>query len=162
MPENSRISWDLCYSLWLWLLLTYSAPPIADMSTLGFNMYALKNITFISFDKPYQDTASMLIRSNVKFCCSVLKVWHWAQMYVYVRFTRIWMVNVPLVPGLHLWWVVQVGAQNTTGSIRMRAGLMHERSGRGEQGWIEKECRLFPCVRRTGEPSWLQAGAVSP
>lgn len=31
-----------------------------------------------------------------------------------------------------------------------------------EQSLAEEECRLFPCVGRTGEPSWLQAGAVSP
>lgn len=47
--------------------------------------------------------------------------------------------------------------------------LMHEgreREGGGgraaEQSRAEEECRLFPCVGRTGEPSWLQAGAVSP
>lgn len=34
--------------------------------------------------------------------------------------------------------------------------------GRAEQSCAEEECRLFPCVGRTGEPSWLQAGAVSP
>lgn len=35
--------------------------------------------------------------------------------------------------------------------------------GRGaRQSRAERECRLFPCVGRTGEPSWLQAGAVSP
>lgn len=32
----------------------------------------------------------------------------------------------------------------------------------GVQSCAEEECRLFPCVGRTGEPSWLQAGAVSP
>lgn len=31
-----------------------------------------------------------------------------------------------------------------------------------EQSSAEEECRLFPCVERTGELSWLQAGAVSP
>lgn len=37
------------------------------------------------------------------------------------------------------------------------------RGGRAaEQSCAEEECRLFPCVGRTGEPSWLQAGAVSP
>lgn len=34
--------------------------------------------------------------------------------------------------------------------------------GLAKQSCAEEECRLFPCVGRTGEPSWLQAGAVSP
>lgn len=65
--------------------------------------------------------------------------------------------------------VVQVGIskilEGAAGGERERERegglLMHE--GRGsEQSCAEEECRLFPCVGRTGEPSWLQAGAVSP
>lgn len=42
--------------------------------------------------------------------------------------------------------------------------LMHEPGvgGGGVESCAEEECRLFPCVGRTGEPCWLQAGAVSP
>lgn len=32
----------------------------------------------------------------------------------------------------------------------------------GVQSCAEEECRLFPCVGRTGELRWLQPGAVSP
>lgn len=85
-----------------------------------------------------------------------------------------WCLDVPSVPGLHLWESGAGGElENTRGSSRRIEGereregglLMHE--GRGgsraaEQSCAEEECRLFPCVGRTGEPSWLQAGAVSP
>lgn len=37
-----------------------------------------------------------------------------------------------------------------------------EGGGGVKQSCAEEECRLFPCVGRTGQPSWLQAGAVSP
>lgn len=40
------------------------------------------------------------------------------------------------------------------GNVRRGGGL--------SESCAEEECRLFPCVGRTGEPSWLQAGAVSP
>lgn len=40
---------------------------------------------------------------------------------------------------------------------------MHKEGGvGGVQSCAEEECRLFPCVGRTGEPGWLQPGAVSP
>lgn len=48
---------------------------------------------------------------------------------------------------------------------RGRVGCRYTGGGGGgavEQSCAEEECRLFPCVERTGEPSWLQAGAVSP
>lgn len=41
--------------------------------------------------------------------------------------------------------------------------LVHERRRVGVRRVVlRRECRLFQCVGRTGEPSWLQAGAVSP
>lgn len=39
---------------------------------------------------------------------------------------------------------------------------MRKRRGDRAQRCAEEECRLFPCVGRTGELCWLQSGAVSP
>lgn len=104
--------------------------------------------------------------------------WHRVEVYVCVCNTRSHTfgrcLDVPSVPGLHLWESGAGGElENTRGSSRRREGereregglLMHEEGGgsrAAEQSCAEEECRLFPCVGRTGEPSWLQAGAVSP
>ena len=67
--------------------------------------------------------------------------------------------------------VVQVGSlkilEGAAGGEREKGregGLLMHGGGAvaAAQSCAEQECRLFPCVGRTGEPSWLQAGAVSP
>lgn len=80
--------------------------------------------------------------------------------------------NSPQCQGYICGRVVQVGSlkilEGAAGGERKRGRegglLMHEGRGRGsaEQSCAEEECRLFPCVGRTGEPSWQQAGVVSP
>lgn len=83
-----------------------------------------------------------------------------------------WCLKLPMVPRLHLW---QSGAggelENTRESSTRREGernrgrvdclCMRMRGGVGCRAVAEEECRLFPCVGRTGELCWLQSGAVS-
>lgn len=92
---------------------------------------------------------------------------------MYVRACVCTHLDVPTVPILHL---CERGAggefKNVRGSSRRKEGresegvgwilLMHGGSRAAKKSCAEEECRLFPCVGRTGEPSWLQAGAVSP
>lgn len=89
--------------------------------------------------------------------------------------THIWTVFgcPPQCQGYICGRVVQVGSSEI---LEGAAGGEREREREGgwaadaweggcraaEQSCAEEECRLFPCVGRTGEPSWLQAGAVSP
>lgn len=77
----------------------------------------------------------MCVFASLPFGCVCLS--HWCQGYICGEWCR---------------WELRVleGAANAW-----------EREG-GGQRCTEEECRLFPCVWRTGELSWLQAGAVSP
>lgn len=96
-----------------------------------------------------------------------------AHVSVCTRTTFGWCLELPKVPRLHLWESGAGGAlENTRGSSRRREGEgKREREGGllMHGGWggrvcvcvcAEEECRLFPCVGRTGELRWLQSGAV--
>lgn len=52
--------------------------------------------------------------------------------------------------------------EGAAGEKEREGGWAADARGEQPRRAAEEECRLFPCVGRTGEPSWLQAGAVSP